>query len=70
MIVLSVRKWKTKTTLGADKKWEFEVGEDLSVPSPMETSCIVESRSNVSLLITWLKGVYLVYIRASGLLEF
>ena len=44
----SVRKWKTKTTLGADKKWEFEIGEDLSVPSPMETSIIVESRSNVS----------------------
>ena len=46
----SVRKWKTKTTLGADKKWEFEVGENLSLPSPMETSYIVESRSNVSLV--------------------
>ena len=43
-----VRKWKSKTTLGVDKKWEFEVGEDLSMPSPFETSQIVENRSNVS----------------------
>jgi hypothetical protein len=44
----SVRKWKSRTTLGADKKWEFEIGEDVSMPSPMETSYIVESRTNVS----------------------
>jgi hypothetical protein len=43
-----VRKWKSKTTLGADKKWEFEVGEDISMVSPLEASHIVESRSNVS----------------------
>ncbi|CAB3988610.1 Hypothetical predicted protein [Paramuricea clavata] len=44
--LLLVRKWKSRTTLGADKKWEFEIGEDVSMPSPMETSYIVESRSN------------------------
>ncbi|XP_028391076.1 protein DPCD-like [Dendronephthya gigantea] len=44
--LLLVRKWKSKTTLGVEKKWEFEVGEDLSMPGLHETSQIVENRSN------------------------
>ena len=50
-VFLPVRKWKSKTTLGADKKWEFEIGEDLSIPSPLESNHIIESRSNVSLYL-------------------
>lgn len=44
--LLLVRKWKSKTTIGAEKKWDFEIGEDLSTPGAFETNYIVESRSN------------------------
>ncbi|XP_046850458.1 protein DPCD-like [Xenia sp. Carnegie-2017] len=45
--LLVVRKWKRKTSLGAEKKWEYEIGEDLSTQSTaIESNYIVESKCN------------------------
>lgn len=45
----TVRKFKKKSTLGKEGKWEYEVGEDLR-PTNAESEHIMESVSNVRVL--------------------
>ena len=42
-----VRKWKKKSSLGKEGKWEFEIGEDVR-PVNLDLENITESRGNVS----------------------
>ncbi|XP_078358798.1 protein DPCD-like [Oculina patagonica] len=42
---LSVRKWKTKSGVGRESKWEYEIGEDLR-PVNLDVENISESRGN------------------------
>ena len=44
---VSVRKWKSKSGLGKEGKWEFEIGEDMR-PVNLDLENITESRGNVS----------------------
>ncbi|XP_022097728.1 protein DPCD-like [Acanthaster planci] len=43
---LLVRKWRTKTTLGAAGKWEFEIGEQLRPVPSLEAEHLRESNLN------------------------
>lgn len=42
---LQVRKWKKKSTLGREGKWDYEIGEDLR-PVNLDMENISESRGN------------------------
>lgn len=42
---LLVRKWKKKSTLGREGKWDYEIGEDLR-PVNLDMENISESRGN------------------------
>ncbi|EDO40351.1 predicted protein [Nematostella vectensis] len=42
---LLVRKWKKKTTLGKECKWEYEIGEEVQ-PVNIDSEHIMESRAN------------------------
>ena len=44
---VSVRKWKSKSGLGKEGKWEFEIGENMR-PVNLDLENITESRGNVS----------------------
>ena len=44
---VAVRKWKSKSGLGKEGKWEFEIGEDMR-PVNLDLENITESRGNVS----------------------
>ena len=52
MLNVSVRKWKRKSGLGKEGKWEFEIGEDMR-PVNLDADNISESRGNVSCLRTY-----------------
>ena len=43
-----MRKWKKKTGLGKEAKWDFEVGEDTRQVN-LDLENITESRGNVSI---------------------
>ena len=44
-----MRKWKKKSTLGREGKWDYEIGEDLG-PVNLDMENISESRGNVSMV--------------------
>lgn len=44
-----MRKWKKKSTLGREGKWDYEIGEDLR-PVNLDMENISESRGNVSMM--------------------
>ena len=48
-VIISVRKWKKKSTLGGAGKWEFEVGEQLG-PRMLESEGLMESNTNVRMV--------------------
>ena len=52
---VSVRKWKSKSGLGKEGKWEFEIGEDMR-PVNLDLENITESRGNVSGSLTQPEG--------------
>lgn len=52
LLNVSVRKWKRKSGLGKEGKWEFEIGEDMR-PVNLDADNISESRGNVSCLRTY-----------------
>ncbi|XP_033113405.1 protein DPCD-like [Anneissia japonica] len=43
---LLVRKWRKKTTLGGEGKWDFEIGEDLRQSTMGEQTLLKESSGN------------------------
>ncbi|XP_033633540.1 protein DPCD-like [Asterias rubens] len=43
---LLVRKWKTKTTLGREGKWDYEIGEQFSPAGNLEAELFRESNLN------------------------
>lgn len=48
VLYILVRKWRHKSTLGAQEQWQVEVGEPLACPSSSSDSEIItESCSNV-----------------------
>ena len=49
-----MRKWHKKSPIGGATKWEYEVGEDLMIPKPVAAEGLMESSSNVSVLM---KGI-------------
>jgi len=44
---IPVRKWKKKSSVGREGKWEYEIGEDMR-PVNLDVENISESRGNVS----------------------
>lgn len=49
---LSVRRWRHKSSLGAQDQWQVEVGDPLTGPgATLDSNVIKENCSNVSFLI-------------------
>lgn len=69
---LIVRKWRRKTFLGGQGKWEYEVGEPEYNPQSLESDGIHESASNVSSYIVGTRNYRFFYLltRIANIMNF